>query len=480
MATKKTEELGQEEMEAKAAKLVLDLEPLLDKESPDNYMKLRDKVKTLMEIVDPIKGLDLKAVAENVEKIKAKQEQISDAIRSHKGGFYVPGIEDQKFSLWKAMMASKIGSWKDVGAEKERDILQEVWKKHGDKIVSMKGQSIGDDSKGGNFVPDQVIAQPIGAIYTRSAFINMSGEGTQRITVLDGLTGAPVKIPRWDGGLAAHFIGEKQNAVKSDASTGGITFNPKKLNVAVDITKEMRDFGGLGWDRFLEQEFVRATAKKLDWAVPYAKGGDNQPRGILNTLGIKIYSAEKKGFGVLGTDLLNGAKFQADWDGAVLDFDGLDSMDLALEEDDVDLDDSAAIVSSPRFFRYLKQLKAENYSGQTTGLPYLLGMPMLSDQKLREFIGDFGKTSQIKSNLKPGASIGAPTDSTNEKYTDVIKGNFAQVMLARWGGIEIMSDRGLGTGFLNDVETMKLGLYVDINVGQPRMLIVCPDAKVRA
>lgn len=469
--------MTKEQQEKKVADFISRMTDFLDGDySPE---KLRDQIKALKANVDDLKSIDVKAAIVEVEKLKATQELIAKQIKTNRNGFYVPGLESVKFSLSKALIASKIG-WKEADAENERDVLKEVWKEHGEKILSMKGQSIGDDNVGGNFVPDQVIAEPIAAIYRKSAFVNIVGEGTQRVSVLDGLTGAPVRWPRWKNGLVAYTVDEEEEVTKSNSKTELVTFTPKKVMVAVDVTREMKDFGGFGWDRMLMRDFVRTVAAKIDYLVAYGKGGDAQPRGIINTNGIKIYSAEKKNYGVLGMDALGGAKFQADWGGAELDFDGLDNMLLALEEDDITLDDSQAFISSPRFWRRLKQIKVENYATQTTGQPYLLGMPIISKAKLREAIGEFDDTPMIPSTNKPGASIGAPTSSANEKYTDVFGGNLAAYVLARWGGIELEDDGGKGSGFLKDVTQFKLRVYVDGNASQPRMLIVCPDAKARS
>jgi hypothetical protein len=251
--------------------------------------------------------------------------------------------------------------------------------------------------------------------------------------------------------------------------------------VFAKMTREMQQLASFGFEALFQRDFVRAAAKKIDWAIPYAKGGDNQPRGILLTNGIRIWSQQSKKSGILGVDALAGGQFQADWTGAELTFDGLDNMNNELAKDDVTLDGSDATISHTNYFTRLRQLKVDHYSGQAgVNAQYLLGMPMLTDEKLAAVIGKFGRSTQFPIANKPGASIGAPSATGATKYGDVIKGNMSTVVFARWGGIEIEDDMGRGTGFQNDTTLMKLRILLDVAVRQPREIIVCPDAQMQA
>lgn len=457
-------------LEQRAAEAIERLEKLF--EGDDSLTKTIDRVKAIQSRFEELKGLDPAKIATEIDKIKATQETFTKMIRTSKKGLYVPGLEDHEFSLLKACVAVKTKSWK--GAEKEEEILKATREK--------AAQVIGNDAVGGYFVPDQVIPEVIGAIYTKSVFVNLQGDGDKtRVSVLEGLQGGNVKIPKFDGGLVAYWIGEEDDYAESQTSVGDVTLNPKKMGVLIRMTDSMRRFAGFGFEKLLRTDLVRAAAKKLDWTIAFGRGTNDMPLGITRQPGIKIYRAENG----LTYDQNTAAGRTAlaaitDWDGAELNYDGLMNMLLALEEDDVDLDETAAIISSPRFFHKLKQLKADMYSGQTTNQMYLTGLPFMSDQRLRELIGDFAKSTQIPSDDLPGATIDGPTDSTNEKHTTVFGGNLGNVILGRWGGIEIEDDGGKGAGFVSDHTYVKLRLYADVGVREPRSLIVCPDAKVRA
>jgi len=463
---------------ARAAALLEQLEPIFDEKS--GFKSVKARLDALATVVEEFKGLNLKEVKGELERLKANHETITTAIKNRRDGFHVSGMETVKFSLPKLIAARQIG-YKAADAELERDLLKEVHKKHGDKIYALKGQTIGDDSSGGSFVPMQTIPDVIGGVYKKSAFINMNGEGTQRISVLDGLTGAPVPIPRWDRGMSAQWVGEEGTPTGSKAKTGSVNANPKKLMVAAQITKELLMMAGNGFDTLFNQEIIKTAVEEIDRVIPYGKGGDHQPRGIVNTNGIKIVSAQSKNFGVLGTDALAGAKFQADWTGAEVGFKLLDSLiDLALIEDDVEVDDTASYISSPRYFKRLKNVTSDQYSGQADiNQVFVAGPPIISRAKLTELIGDWDDTTKISSALKPGASIGAPSASGVAKHTDIFRGMLSTVLMCVWAGIEVSDDAGKGANFLQDITNVKLSFILDVLVRQPRFIALCPDAKAR-
>lgn len=454
------EELKQ--LEARAAGIVARLEGLCG-EGDDSLIGLKDKVKAVCASVEEFKKLNIANVCALVEQMKAQQDVLVRAIRGSKHGFYVPGIENEKFSLLRALIGAKTGNWK--GAGKEKEILEAARAK--------ASHVIGDDQSAGFFVPDQVIPEVIAAVYTKSVFVNLQGEGTTRVSVLDGLVGGNVTIPKFDGGLVAYWIGEEDEYAESKTNVGNVTLNPRKLGVLIRLTEDMRKMQGYGFENLVRTDMVRALAKKLDWTIAFGNGSDNMPLGIVNQPGIKVFDASD---GTIRTP--EEAAAVADWALGELGFDGMMNMDLALEEDDIVLDETAVRISSPRFWNRRKQDKIQMFSGQTDKMAYLMGAPFLTDGELRSIVGEFDKTPQIGSADKPGASMGLASTGA-AKATTVIGGNLGDVVLGRWGGLEIDDDGGKGKGFTSDHTYIKARLRADVATRQPRGLIVCPNAQAR-
>jgi HK97 family phage major capsid protein len=423
-------------------------------------------VKDLSELKEKwksIDGLDFKALMYNVDKVSAGYDRIREQIRTFKGGLYVPGLEEEgkKFSILRAMIATKTGDWSNAGFEKE--VFEQT-----KKVREKAGHVIGVDSQGGNFVPDQVIPDVITAIYTASVFIALAGTGQTNVSVLDGLTGIPVKMPKFDGGTLGYWIGEQDDYVQSFVRTGNISLQPRKLGVLTRITDEMRRFQSYGYENLLRNDMIRAAAKTLDYAVPYGTGTENMPKGIVRYSDIKVWCAEQAS-----------TTFDSDDSGAELSFDQMLEMQGALEDDNIVTNGTAKWISHPRFFRRRKQDKVQMYSGQTDQMQYLLGAPFFTDAELSSMIGPYATSTQFPTTNLPGASYNKSTTSTTAKFGDVMYGNWSEVLLARWSGIEIVDDSGLGQGFINDQTYMKMRMYCDVGVRQERALIVCPDAKMK-
>lgn len=438
-----------------------------------------EQIKLLKDHVEAFKDIDPAVVLERIDEMKSGLEEIREKIgKNENGGLYVPGLYEHKskFSLLKAMVAVKMGGddkhFEACKAGFELEVIKAARQvKHGE------GQVVGIDSQGGFFVPDQVIPDVIQAIYTRSILIDLAGDGQTRVSVLDGLVGSPVKIPKFDGGVLAFWIGEQDDFIESKSKVGNVDLAPKKLGVLTRITHEMRKFGTFGFEQLFRNDMVRASAKELDRVILYGSGSSNEPKGLFKMDGIQYYRAEDN------TVLTRAeAVAVADWQGGELDFDGLDNMRGALEDADVDVNETFSYIGAPRYFRRLKQIKVSNFATQTSEKPYLLGSPMLRDETLRALIGDFGKSTQVKNKQLPGQSIdGATTDTSpgDDKFGDVVGANWSEVLVGRWSGVEIEDDGGTGTGFVRDETNVKLRLFADVGHRQELSIIACPDAQMR-
>lgn len=469
-----TQTLTKEQQEAELAKMMAGV-----KELTESVPELLSRIKTVEKHVDRYKDVDPTNVLSQMEQLNAGFQQIKRSIASHATRHPImglPGLEDdaEKFSVLRAVLGVKKGgtqeAFESVNAGFEWEAMSQIRER-----VKASGAAVGIDSQGGFFVPDQVIPDVVAAIYTRSVFIDLAGDGRTRVSVIDGLVGNKVTIPKFESGVVAYWVGEEDDYAESKAGTGVITMNQHKLGILTKITNEMRRFQSYGFENLLRQDMIRAMAKKLDWTVAYGPGTDNAPRGITRLEGVQVYRAETGDV----YDGLDAARQVSDWDGGELNFDGLDNMMGVLEDNDIDVDASYSTISAPRYFRRLRQLKIENYTGQTSGQPYLLGAPMIRDETMRGLIGDFDKTTQIPTNQKPGASIAGTTDSTNEKYGDVFAGNFSEIVLGRWSGIEIEDDEGRGKDFARDIINVKMRQYADVGHRQDKSVVVCPDAQMR-
>ena len=102
---------------------------------------------------------------------------------------------------------------------------------------------------------------------------------------------------------------------------------------------------------------------------------------------------------------------------------------------------------------------------------------MISDERLAEVIGPYVTSTQVESARKPGKNLGWIDDGdAGSTFGNVFYGNWNEVLLGRWGGIEIDDDAGRGKGFTRDHIYLKMRMYVDVGLRHDQAIVVCDDA----
>lgn len=438
-----------QELEARRAKTATWMKDVAKRlsDSEASQKAMTDEIKGLAEAAKTLKDLDIKKLLETVEQLKAQTNQVVENIK-RSSAFNIPGAESLhgKFSMIKAWCAT-VTNGKVFGKSDEWALMQEAREK--------VGNVIGVDTEGGWFVPDQVIPEVIASIYKRAVFLDMAGDGTTRVSVLDGLTGASVRIPKFKKGCIAYWGGELDKATLSKVSAGMLELKPRKLNVLTKLSEEQRRFATFGFENMLRNDMIRAAAEEIDRVIPYGSGNADQPAGFTRLDIQKYYAETGTGAPSAGT-------------GGELDWTGLSNMDLLVANADLNKDDTFATISSPSYFNRISNIRVLNYSGQPSAeADYLAGLPPITKQRLRDLIGDYGETTLIPANKNLGA--------TGNKGTDVFRGNFGEILVGRWSGIEFVTENGYD--IIDDSRLMKLRFYMDLNSRYPKSVVWCPDAR---
>lgn len=443
---------------------------------------LRDELTAAIKRVDGneevLSKINVDEVLQEFESQKAWFEKARETMRHSRHGLYVSGAEElayipgrgqdpnKCFSLLRAMVAVKTGDWSRAGLEK--DLLDQTR----EQFLGKAAQSVEVDSRGGFMVPEQVIPELIPAVYARSALINLTGDGETLVSVIDGLTTEAFKIPKFDGGVLAYWEDEEGAIAESLANVGDVDGRLKRLGVLVKLTDAMRRFGAMGFEMQVRRDMEIKMALKLDKAVLYGKGTDNQPRGVFNHPDVTQYSAETSA--VLTSD-------PSDAQGGEMDFDDLDEMRGVNEDNDFEETPQSAFVSHPRFFRRIKRQKVQHYTGQTVDRAYILGAPRITDAALTELIGRFSKTTQVPTTNLPGESWQHPTTDTSpddDLYGDVAYGNWNDVVVARSVALDIVDDDGKYQ-FPSSSFYLKLEGYFDVVFRRPESIVAAADVKMR-
>lgn len=200
--------------------------------------------------------------------------------------------EVRAFSFMRLVRALATNEWKHAGFERECSQAFE------DKT--------GRRAKGA-FIPHEVLIDPrflkrdlttnvgtaggylVAENLQTGSFIDMlrnsSSVMQMGVRMLTGLVG-DIDIPKQTGGATAYWVNEGGDLTGSQQALGQIRMSPKSLGCYTDITRRMMLQSSLDVENFVRGDFALQMALALDLAALSGSGAPGQPLGILNTTGI--------------------------------------------------------------------------------------------------------------------------------------------------------------------------------------------------
>ena len=382
--------------------------------------KVIDELKALKTDLEQKFGEHSEKVQELDSRIKYLEEQFKK--------WHVPGLEDEMkkrdFSIVKVMRGIAFGIWDDAGFEQE--VIAEL------NGISKKQMATSPGTAGGYLVPTQYIPQLIELLRAEAVTIRAGA------TVLDGLTGSPVDIPRQTGGATAYWVGENAAITASDLTVGQVQLQPKGLAALVKVSNRLIRLATPSVEQMIRRDLAQTIALELDLQALRGDGTGGRPTGVANITGINTVA--------IGA---NGGDFT---------FDHAIDMEFELENDNA-LRGSLAFITHPAVIRKLKKQKASG-----TG-EYLRWVEELKDKRLVGY--PYFTTTQLPTNLTKG---------TGTNLTEVYFGNWQELIIAQWTGVEIAVSNQAGTAFESGQTWFRVMQDVDIGVRHPESFCLVNDA----
>lgn len=204
--------------------------------------------------------------------------------------------------------------------------------------------------------------------------------------VIGGLVGN-VDIPKQTAGAVGYWVGEDEDAGETGIELGQVSMTPKTVAAYSEITRKLLMQSSLDVEALVRADLAIAMGLTIDLAGYYGTGSENQPLGIANHTGI------------------NAVAFA----GANPTFAELVAMETAIATDNADVE-SMSYVANAGFRGYAKTtLKFDGVPGTI---------------------------------WEPGNQVnGYPCQITNQIAAgDVFHGNFMDLVIGLWGGLEITVD----------------------------------------
>lgn len=327
----------------------------------------------------------------------------------------LPGLEDEKkkFSISKAAYAIATHDWKHAGFEKE--VFDEMEKK----------QMSTSAGSGGFFVPPQAITDVIELLNANAVVRNLGA------TVLGGLSGSPVTIPRQSSGSTAYWTAENASITASTIGDEQITLTPHAATALVKMSMRVAKLSDPSVEALVRNDIAVRLALLIDLACLKGSGVSNQPLGVANTASI------------------NTASFSS----GSPTFKLMQDMVTELENDNA-LRGNLGYVMHPAVKNALKQERIAQYNGDTGGNYVVLPM---SDAMLGDALGyKFAATTQLA-------------------QTEAFFGNWADLIIAEWGGFEMTASMETSTAFEKNQIWIRAIQEVDCGVRHPESFCYASD-----
>jgi len=279
-------------------------------------------------------------------------------------------------------------------------IPHDVLSVRGTNVISNLKATTGYTGDGKNTVATELLAGSFIDVLRNKAVL------LQNATMLAGLVGN-VDIPKQTSKTTASWIGEDDSAPATDVNFGLVSLRAKTLAARSAITRRLLNQSSLGIEALVRENLARDLALALDYAGFYGDGSSNSPVGIKATSGIGLKT----------------------FAGANPTFAELVEMETAVALQNADVD-SMAYIGNAGFRGYAKSTKKFADASMNT-------------------IWEQGNTVNGYNAL-----------TTNQVAVgDVFFGNFSDLLVGMWGGLEVMVDPYTGS----DKGQLKIVVMQDVD-----------------
>lgn len=390
-------------LEARAA-AVAEMRALADKAETEKRDLTADEDKSFTDLKAKIADLDKKI---GRAQTLAEAERSAPAIVHGNGRDGAYETRAREFSIVKCIRstlpANMGGGGVDIGFE--REISQEVARRTGrqyegfavpDEIFLTERRTLLVGSSAADLVPNTHRADLfIDRLRDALAIARLGG------TYLDGLVGTPIDIPRQTGSSTAQWVAEDGSLTETDATFDDVNLSPKSVGAMTSYSRRTLLNSSPAIEQIIRNDLAAVIANAIDAKAIAGDGTGNTPTGILSTAGI--------GDVPLGTN------------GAAPTWVGVLGLIAELELDNASMG-SLGFLTNPKA---VKKMRSTQKVAATDSVMIQEAPDSLAGYRL-------ASTNAVPSNLVKGSS-GAVCSA-------LIFGNFADLLIASWSGVDILAN----------------------------------------
>lgn len=254
----------------------------------------------------------------------------------------------------------------------------------------------GGSTTGSKLVETDLLAEDFITLLRNRMVINQLG-----VQTLTGLQGN-IAIPRQTGAGTTYWVAENNAPTEADQTIDQVSLSPKTVAAWTDISRRLLLQSSLDVESMVQSDLATILALAIQ-AAAIKGGGSNQPTGILATSGI-------------------GSVADSSGNGSVVSWADVVALETAIASANADVGTLA----------YLTNAKVRGKAKVTAkiGSTYPIFLWADGDTPLNGYRA--AVTNAVPSNGTVGTASGV--------CSDLIFGNFADLLIGMWGGLDLMVD----------------------------------------
>ncbi len=266
--------------------------------------------------------------------------------------------------------------------------------------VQKRDLVVGTPTAGGNLVATDLLAGSFIDLL-RNAMV-IQGMGTRMLSGLQG----NVAIPKQTGAATAFWVAENSAPTESQQTVGQVTMTPKTVGAFTDIGRRLLLQTSIDVEQMVNADLATVLGLAIQQAAISGTGASNQPSGLLTLVTPSVIG---------GTNGL-----APTW------------------QNMIDLETNVAVGNAAiGSLGYLTNVKVRGKLKSTQKFSGTNGMPVWDNGDTPINGYQVGVTNAVPSNLTKGTSSGV--------CSAIIFGNFADLMIGMWGGLDLMVDPYTGS-----------------------------------
>ena len=260
--------------------------------------------------------------------------------------------------------------------------------------VQKRDMVVGTPTAGGNLVATDLMAGDFITILRDAMVLNTLG-----VRYLSGLVGN-IAIPKQTGSGSAYWVAEGQAPQESAAAIGQVGMSPKTVGAFTDISRKLLLQSSIDVESFVTSDLAQVLGLAIQRAAIAGSGVDSEPTGIITRVAAQIIGGANGG--------------APNWDHVV-------DLETAVSVANADVGTLAYLTNA----KVRGKLKKTFVDGPGTGERVW--------QKGGEPLNGYraAVTNSVPSNLTKG---------TGTNLSALVFGNFADLIIGLWGGLDLMAD----------------------------------------